>query len=154
MRTVIMYLTAVLMSINLSTAEVVSNDKADVFLSVFVPCAVGGAGETIDISGPLHVLVSLTINGNNFSGYFQFQPQGLSGTGKTTGAKYNGAGVTRQSFKGSLQNGQSNFTFVNNFRIIGQGPGNNYSVHESLHISINADGTPTVFHDNFNIDCK
>jgi len=142
------------MSANLSTAEVTTNDKSDVFLSVFVPCAVGGAGETIDISGPLHVLISLTTNGNNFSGYYQFQPQGLSGIGKTTGAKYSGTGVTRQSFKGSLQNGQANFTFVNNFKIIGQGPGNNYSVHESLHFSINTDGTPIVFHDNFSIDCK
>jgi len=37
-----------------------------------------------------------------------------------------------------LQNGQANMTFVNNFRIIGQGPGNNFLVHKTLQIKINA----------------
>jgi len=27
-------------------------------------------------------------------------------------------------------------------------------VHENLHFTIDADGTMTVFHDNFSIDCK
>jgi hypothetical protein len=94
------------------------------------------------------------MNGNNVSGYFHFQPQGISGTGETTGAKYTATGVTQQSFKSSLQNGQANFTFVNNFRMIGQGPGNNFLVHETLHIPMAADGTVTVVHDNFTIDCK
>src|SRR5713226_6518995 len=137
-----------------ANAAVVVNDKTDINLSIFVPCAVGGVGETIDMSGPLHTLISMTVNGNSVSGHFHFQPQGISGTGETTGAKYNATGVTEQSFKSSLQNGQANLTYVNNFRIIGQGAGNNYLVHETLHITINADGTLTVFHDNFSIDCK
>jgi hypothetical protein len=43
---------------------------------------------------------------------------------------------------------------VNNFRIIGQGPGNNYLVHETEHIIFNANGTLTVFHDNFSAACR
>jgi len=137
-----------------ANAAVQVNDTTDISLTVFVPCAAGGAGEVVDLSGPLHVLISFTINGNNVSGYFHFQPQGISGTGETTGAKYQATGVTLESFKNSLQNGQANFTFVNNFRIIGQGPGNNFLVHETLHLTINADGTLTVSHDNFSIDCR
>jgi hypothetical protein len=38
--------------------------------------------------------------------------------------------------------------------MIGQGPGNNFLVHETLHITMAADGTVTVMHDNFSIDCK
>jgi hypothetical protein len=45
-------------------------------------------------------------------------------------------------------------TFVNNFRIIGQGPGNNFLVHETMHITLNAAGFLTVFHDNITVDCK
>ena len=137
-----------------ANAAVQINDTTDISLTVFIPCAAGGAGEVVDLIGPLHTLISFTINGNNVSGYFQFQPQGISGIGETTGAKYQGTGITQQSFKSSLQNGQANLTFVNNFRIIGQGPGNNFLVHETLHITINADGTLTVFHDNFSVDCK
>jgi len=137
-----------------SNAAVQVNDKTVISLTVFVPCAAGGAGEIVDLSGTLHTLISFTINGSNVSGKFHFQPQGISGTGETTGDKYQGTGVTQETFKTSLQNGQANLTFVNNFRMIGQGPGNNFLVHENLHINVNANGTLTVFHDNFSIDCK
>jgi hypothetical protein len=137
-----------------ANAAVQQNDTTEINLSVFIPCAAGGAGETVDLTGPLHTLITFTINGNNVSGFFQFQPQGISGTGETTGAKYQATGITQESFKNSLQNGQVNETFVNNFRIIGQGPGNNFLVHETLHFTINANGAVTVSHDNFSADCK
>jgi hypothetical protein len=135
-------------------AAVEVNNTADFFLSVFVPCAAGGAGEIVDLSGPLHALITLTINGNEASGLMHFQPQGISGIGETTGDKYQATGVTKTSFSVSFQNGQANTTFVNNFRIIGQGPGNNFLVHETAHITINANGAVTVNHDNFSTECK
>ena len=46
-----------------------------------------------------------------------------------------------------------NMTFVNNFRMIGQGPGNNFDVHENEHITVTPDGTVSVFHDNFSVTC-
>src|SRR5438105_2677209 len=61
------------------------NDMSDINLTVFVPCAAGGAGEIVDLSGPLHILITFTINGNNVSGTAHFQPQGIVGTGETTG---------------------------------------------------------------------
>ena len=131
------------------------NDMSDINLTVFVPCAAGGAGEIVDLSGPLHTLITFAINGNNVSGKAHFQPQGIVGSGETTGDKYQATGVTKaSSFKASFQNGQAQQTFVNNFRIIGQGPGNNFLVHEVAHITFNANGIVTVFHDSFTIDCK
>ena len=137
-----------------ANAAVQENDTTVINLTVFIPCADGGAGETVDLTGPLHTLITFTISGNNVSGFFHFQPQGISGTGETTGAQYQATGVTQESFKNSLQNGQVNETFVNNFRIIGQGPGNNFLVHETLHFTINANGAVTVSHDNFSADCQ
>jgi len=100
-------------------------------------------------------MIHFTINGNNVSGVGHFQPQGISGTGETTGDKYQATGVTKDfSFKLSFQNGQANQTFVNNFRIIGQDSGNNLLVHEVAHITVNANGTVTVSHDNFSAECK
>ena len=146
--TVLVFLTAP------ANAAVQVNDRTDIFFSFFVPCAAEGLGEIIDVAGPLHILISFTINGNNVSGKFHFQPQDVTGTGETTGAHYSATGVTQQSFKTSFQNGQAILTYVNNFRMIGQGPGNNFLVHETFHSTINADGTTTVYHDNFSIDCK
>ena len=138
-----------------ANAAVQVNDRTDISLTVFIPCAAEGAGEIVDLNGSLHTLISLTTNGSNVRGKFHFQPQGISGTGETTGVKYQATGVTQESFKSSLQNGQANFTFVNNFRIIRQGlSGNNFLMHETLHINVNADGALTVLHDNFSIDCK
>jgi len=154
--TIIMFLFAALtlFTVPANAAKQV-NDSTDINLTVFVPCAAGGAGELVDLSGRLHTLITFTINGNNVSGMAHFQPQGLSGTGETTGDKYQATGVTKDtSFKLSLQNGQANQTFVNNFRIIGSGAGNNFLVHEEAHITFNANGTVTVFHDNLSIECK
>ena len=137
-------------------AAVQVNDRTEIALTVFVPCADGGAGEVVDLAGPLHTLVSFTIHGNNVSvsGYFHFQPQEVVGVGETTGVKYQATGVTQQSFKTAFLNSQANLTYVNNFRIIGQGPGNNYLVHETLHLTFNANGTVTVVHDNLSIACQ
>ena len=150
-----MFLTAALAAfVTPAFAGTVVNESSPISLSIFVPCAAGGAGEIIDLSGDLHTLITETINGNNVSGVMHFQPQGISGTGETTGLKYQGTGVTSTSFKMSLQNGQANMTFVNRFDDIGQGPCNNFTVHETAHITFNADGTVTVFFDNFGVECK
>ncbi len=136
-------------------AQVVENDTILLLgFNVFVPCANGGAGEVIAGDLQLHVLVTSTVNGNNVSGKDHFQPQGGSLVGQTTGDTYGATGVTQDSFTGSLQNGRSTFTFVNNFRMIGPGPGNNFLVHETFHITVNANGVTTVTHDNLTVDCK
>ena len=135
-------------------AEVQLNESLDVSLEIFIPCANGGAGELVILEGPLHALITGNINGNRVSGMVQAQPQGLSGVGEVTGDTYHATGKTQDHFNGSLNNGQFEATFVNNFRIIGEGPGNNFLLHEDLHVTINANGEVTTIHDNFSVDCK
>jgi hypothetical protein len=135
-------------------AAVVVNDSVNINLAVFVPCANGGAGEVVDLNGPLHELITFNVNGNKVSGTVHFQPQGISGVGEVSGDKYQGTGVTEDHFTGPSINGQFTFTFVNNFRIIGQGPGNNFLIHENFHLTINANGEVTASHDNFSVECK
>lgn len=43
---------------------------------------------------------------------------------------------------------------INHFRMVGQGPGNNYEVHENSHVTVNANGDFTASHDNLSITCK
>ena len=145
---------ALALSVVPAKAAIQINESDDIMLQVFVPCAAGGAGEVVDLSGPLHTLITLTISGNNFSAKEHFQPQGISGTGETTGLKYQATGVTQTTTKGSFVNGQFNQTFINRFDIIGQGTGNNFRVQETAHVTFNANGTVTVFFDNFSVECK
>jgi len=51
-------------------------------------------------------------------------------------------------------NGQYEETFINNFRIIGQGNGNNLLMHETFHVTVNANGALTVLIDKIESDCK
>jgi len=135
-------------------AEVTIDDETDISLIEYIPCAIGGTGEVVDLSGRLHTLISFTINSNNVSGHFHIQPQGISGVGELSGLPYHATGGTEESFKITLKNGQANLTFVNKFRMIGQGPANNFSVHETLRMAVKADGTTTVTHDNYIVECR
>ncbi len=123
-------------------------------ISVFIPCAVGGVGEVVTLSGNLHVLISTTVNANHISSDMHFQPQGISGLGSVSGNKYQATGITRFSFEADVAGFPFIQTLVNNFKIIGQGPGNNFLVHENFHLTVNADGTVTANIDNFSAECK
>jgi hypothetical protein len=103
-------------------------------------------------SGNLHALFHVTVNGAGHATLTSHvNPQGVSGIGQTTGVKYQGTGVTRSDTTARVG---FQTTAVNNFRIIGQGPGNNFLVHDNLHFTINANGTITTFVDNLRIACK
>lgn len=118
----------------------------------FVACAAGGAGEYVQLSGSLHTLVHLTIsNSGNFSFKQQFQPQGARGTGLTTGDTYRGAGATLEV--DHLGKVGSTFSFVNNFRMIGTRTAVNFTVHETFHVTVNANGTATVSADHSRATC-
>src|SRR5687767_10470451 len=64
---------------------------------VFVPCANNGAGENVLLSGDLHVLMHFTANNNHVTIKSHFQPQGISGTGQSTGDSYRATGVTQDT---------------------------------------------------------
>ena len=47
-----------------------------------------------------------------------------------------------------------NQTFVNNFRIVGQGTDNNFLVHQTFHVTVNANGMLTALVNNFSVECR
>src|SRR5262245_3868758 len=133
-------------------AETVVNISVPYNNLVGVPCANGGAGELVALSGDLHVLINMNVsNSGNVHAKVHFQPQGVSGVGVTTGDKYQGTGVTQDEFNIAVGVEE---TAVNNFRIIGKGPGNNSVFHSLFHITVNANGDVTAFVTNISVDCK
>lgn len=136
-----------------ATASVDLNEFIDYTAeSVFIPSAVGGAGEAAVFDGRLHILLTTTLDGKGgFHAKTHFQPQGLVVIGETTGDIYRATGVTQDHFNGKVG---VTYTYVNNFRMIGPGPGNNLLIHTTYHFTVNADGTVTVEHDNSSVVCK
>ena len=128
------------------------NYTEELDLLVYVPCALGGTGEIVELSGPLHVLFTIT---SSSSGTYVLKylnhPQGITGTGWSSGDKYQATGETGGTYTARIGFEE---TFINNFKIVGQGPGNNFMIHENFHFTVNPNGTLTVYADNFSVECK
>ncbi len=119
----------------------------------FVPCANGGLGEFVSLSGSFHDKIHVTLDGNGGAHVeVLHNPQGVSGVGLTTGLKYVGAGASPQD-ESNVTVGEEHTT-VTNMRILGQGPNNNLLIHTDFHITILANGDVTSFHDNLSITCQ
>jgi hypothetical protein len=141
----------VFVSVTAAQAEVTTNQDVPYSLTDFVPCANGGQGEWVTLTGNLHDKVAVTIKANQFSATFTDNPQDVTGTGATTGDKYHATGVTQYKFSGTVGYEE---TFINNFHLIGQGPGNNLLAHATFHITVNANGDTTVVADHFSTACR
>jgi hypothetical protein len=142
-----------LSDLGFSASNSTDNVAVPVDIVTFVSCADQGQGELVFLSGNLHILFHLTISSSgNVAFKDHFQPQGVSGSGLSTGDPYHGTGVT-QDKNHFGQVGQA-ISFIDNFRIIGQGNGNNFTLHENFHVTVNANGTLTTFVDNISADCK
>ena len=138
---------------SLSAAPSTQNVMSVISLTRFVPCANGGAGEDVFLSGAFHGMFHVTLNGRGGAHVVVVHnPQGISGIGLTTGATYQGVGASPQDIS-NVRVGEEH-TSVVNMRIIGQGPGNNFTIHDNVHTTILADGTVTSFHDNISVQCR
>jgi len=115
---------------------------------VFIPCA----DETVTLNGSLHVLLTFTINDARLVGTDHFQPVGLTGE-DAAGRAYHGVGITSDQFSASLLNGQFEFTFRNNFFIIGVSGAPSYKVHEVFHTTVDAHGRLVQFVDHLWLTC-
>jgi hypothetical protein len=119
----------------------------------FVPCANGGVGEDVSLSGDIHVVFHVTLDGSGGAHVDEIHnPQGVKGTGLITGATYQGVGGSPLDAS-NVRVGEEHSS-VRNMLIIGQGPGNNFMLHENFHITVLADGTVTSVHDNFTSECR
>jgi hypothetical protein len=136
---------------NLAQAALSSNGSAPLATSAFVPCANGGAGEVVNLTGSLHTLSTVTFDSaGGVHGTLLFNPQNVSGVGSLSGAGYRGTGVTLSTFSGKV--GVVS-TLVNNFRIIGAGGAASLEVHENVAVVVNANGTVTTSIDHVSVTC-
>jgi hypothetical protein len=135
--------------------ETVSTEIYPVNESVWIPCANGGSGEDVLLIGQLRVQISAATNDNHEHFKIRSQPLGLYGLGLVTGDVYHAVGVTQTEYSCQIPPGQQfQETYVNNYRIIGRGPGNNFMVHEVFHVTHDASGEIAVVFDNTSSECK
>jgi hypothetical protein len=100
-------------------------------------------GDDVQLSG--HLLGTFVFNENRNGGLTivtKFNPQGLTGTSLSTGARYHGVGVTK--ITSVLAPGVTTDTFVNRFFIIGEGGAPNSLFSQTAHFTVLADGRVTA----------
>jgi hypothetical protein len=141
-----------LLSPSTSNSEVITQIEIPLATTVTVPCAAGGAGEMVDLTGEVHAVFSATVDANGgLHIATHFNNVGVSGVGLTTGDKYQAAGG--DYFVSNSGGGANEFTFVNNFEMMAPGSGNNLHVHELVHVTVDANGEITTEIDNITVDC-
>jgi hypothetical protein len=140
-------------SASTASANTVINITTPFAVSVFIPCANQGNGELVDFTGSLHQTLSITVNGNNVNIHEASNPQGAKGVGEITGDVWQANGVTFQDLNASVSGFPFEATFVNNIRLI-NGKEGSVLTHQNIHVTVNANGTATVFQDNSSFICK
>jgi hypothetical protein len=118
---------------NTATAQAIS-EKVPWNSAAFVPCANGGAGEVVIMTGTLHVVTNIVVDGNGCTHIVQqVNPMKASGVGQTTGDKYQVTGMghaTRKDYTTCEETCEVFTKHVDNYRVIGPGKGNNFTVHQ------------------------
>jgi hypothetical protein len=79
-------------------------------------------------------------------------PQGITGVGLTSGATYHATGETQGTTTIKAKGGISD-TFVNNFKIIGEGSAPNFLQTDVIHLTVNANGDVTATVEKSMIRC-
>jgi hypothetical protein len=136
-----------------ANAGVVTNEVVPFTTTVTIDCDQDGTPEDIvPLSGQLHVLITTTSNATVTTIRDLFVPRNVTGTGTITGATYRGVGNTQDTTI-QVTGGPNVFTFVNNFYIVGQDEGYRYLIHETFHVTIDANGNVVVSQDNAFVTC-
>ena len=134
-----------------SATTVTSSTTVSLNSTDFVPCANGGAGELIDITGQAHVVVHSTTSSNGtMIRKFHSQLQGVSGTGQVTGDIYRVTGTVVLQ-----QHEYSPFisTFISSSQYIGRASGTRFRRHETIQLTSNANGV-TADVTNVTVTCE
>ena len=139
----------------LAAADGATHTSQPFSASLFISCANGGQGETVDLSGEVEVVTHSTTDANGGVHLsMHVRPAAVTGVGATTGLTYRGTGGGLFSQFDAADGFPAVYTMINNFRIIGQGPGNNLLMHMTIHVTTNANGDQTAQVDLSSQDCK
>jgi hypothetical protein len=118
------------------------------------PCAGGRFGEIVVFTGNQHLVFGQTATrGGHVTTTLHWNADDVTGVGQYTGFAYRATGVSADH---TISNASLPYTdtFINNYHIIGQGLATNMTLHETVHVTIDANGWTTAWVADYNFDCK
>ncbi|MBV9926652.1 MAG: hypothetical protein JOZ96_16655 [Acidobacteria bacterium] len=122
-------------------------------VSEFIPCANGGEGEFVTVTGTTRDRTFWALNDRHISFDISTSYQG-KGVGRTTGDTY----VLNDSFRSKLNfqldSAPEEDTIIEKSNIIGQGKAPNLVLHRLTHVTVNSKGEVTADHFDINFQCR
>ena len=118
------------------------------------PCAGGRFGEIVVFTGNQHLVFGqTTTQGGHVTTTLHWNADDVIGVGQYTGFTYRATGVSADHSVSNVSLPYTD-TFINNYHIIGQGQATNMTLHETVHVTIDANGWTTAWVTDYNFDCK
>jgi hypothetical protein len=118
------------------------------------PCAGGRFGEIVVFTGNQHLVFGQTMTGGgHVTTSLHWNADDVTGLGQYTGFTYRATGVSQDH---SVSNASLPYTdtYVNNYHIIGQGQATNMTLHETVHVTIDANGLLTAWVTDYDLKCE
>lgn len=110
--------------------------------------------DVINLNGDIHIVITYT--GDNKGGYHMSSSlnyQGVSGQSITTQTLYQSSTITNNNFNMNPPF-PSTYSNIDSWSLISQGGTDNFIMHSTFHVTMNANGVPTATVDNFSAQCN
>lgn len=120
--------------------------------TLFVPCANGGAGEDVTLTGFTNFIYQMTWTDQNFTLVYHDNVHKVTGIGASSGETFVASGGTNGTVMGSWVNSQWTGTTIQQLRVVGRN--NSFFVTYKYHITVTSDGKVIVSSNEDTADCK
>lgn len=122
-------------------------------LDIVIPASDGCSGEDVHVYGPLAGMIQTTTDAQGGTHVELHYTPYLTAVGLTSGLKYQAKGPG-QYHTNLTQSSAYVFSGVNVTQLVAPGSTANLFLLETIHVTINADGTKTVDFDNVRFACR
>ena len=121
--------------------------------TLFIPCANGGAGEDVTLTGTIKIVRQEMYNNQRFTFILHAVPQGVTGVGLSTGDNFTAIGGSQETVTGTIEyGGQYSATYIQQMRFTGQGI--SFIVKYKFHVTVNSNGEISTRIDEEKIECN
>ncbi len=122
----------------------------------FTDTAVSCGGETVNITGNMHLLAHVTTDARSGRHVIlQINTQGAKGTGATSGSEYVSSSTNNESLNDpDTFGGQSEHTTTTKFLLAGKGRLPDLLAKATMHITVNSNGEVTAEVTNVDVQCR
>ncbi|HKC65664.1 MAG TPA: hypothetical protein VKB86_18630 [Pyrinomonadaceae bacterium] len=138
------------------TASAYDNHSTEYFtenLDIVIPASDGCSGEDVHVYGPLAGMIQTTTDAQGGTHIELHYTPYVNAVGLTSGLKYQAKGPG-QYHTNLTQSSAYVFSGVNVTQLVAPGSTANLFLLETIHVTINADGTKTVNFDNARFACR